>query len=575
MNGLRHLLIAAISGITMVALVSCGDDDPTAPPTPLEAPTSPRSFRASSSSLTKITLTWKDASGDEEGFEIEESVVNDGHFNPGATVPANGESLTLSDRAPETLYHYRIRTFNDAGYSPYAGPVSIETRSAGAPQTPVDLKTDYVGRSGIEFSWRDARRLAEGFLVERRDEPGGDWEVLGGISDGEASCIVDGLQPDHTYSFRVRAYNGSGLSDYAAEIMVTIPAWHSPLEIEDFNSIGHAVCRSADGGYVVTGEILGDDELFVAATDAEGTQQWARVYEGHGKGRGYDILPVPGGGYLVVGTSDAGSQIYSRVEMWTLLIGESGERLWESFTPGEGAAACLAHDEGFLVCGNDSISTERGIRVEKISPTGDIVWSRSFGDPEKYETAYDIAKVPSGGYIVAAVKASWFGRSWGDLWLLRLDESGEPLWSRTVAGPGDDQGTSIVVDSDGGFVLAGHTGGNAGELLILKTDAAGGELWRRTYRRASFNMANDIRRIPDGGFLVAGFQYDFDGRGTDFWVIRTDPDGQALWHRVYGGGNWDSGNGLLLQDDERYVVVGETSSYPPSGRNAWLVAGDF
>ncbi len=62
MNGLRHLLIAAISGITMVALVSCGDDDPTAPPTPLEAPTSPRSFRASSSSLTKITLTKASAS---------------------------------------------------------------------------------------------------------------------------------------------------------------------------------------------------------------------------------------------------------------------------------------------------------------------------------------------------------------------------------------------------------------------------------------------------------------------------------------------------------------------------------
>lgn len=66
-----------------------------------------------------VELTWFDNSDNEDGFEIERK-TSDGSYSLKSVVKADKTSLTDSDYSNDTNYVYRIRAFNDSGYSDYS-----------------------------------------------------------------------------------------------------------------------------------------------------------------------------------------------------------------------------------------------------------------------------------------------------------------------------------------------------------------------------------------------------------------------------------------------------------------------
>ncbi len=62
--------------------------------------------------------------------------------------------------------------------------------------------------------------------------------------------------------------------------------------------------------------------------------------------------------------------------------------------------------------------------------------------------------------------------------------SAQTNWARTYGGANEDQGTSIRLTSDGGFIIAGYTHSFVAgwyDAYLIKTDASGDTLWTRTY----------------------------------------------------------------------------------------------
>jgi len=114
-----------VATLTTAALLGCGDDAKSPTYNSGRAPNAPQNFRASQATPTAIRLDWRDASTDEDGFEIQESVSNSDNFRSVATVAANVDSVILVDRYTDSLYFYRMRSFNTGGNSPFTAVIQF------------------------------------------------------------------------------------------------------------------------------------------------------------------------------------------------------------------------------------------------------------------------------------------------------------------------------------------------------------------------------------------------------------------------------------------------------------------
>ena len=208
-------------------------------------------------------------------------------------------------------------------------------------------------------------------------------------------------------------------------------------------------------------------------------------------------------------------------------------------------------------------------------PNPDTLWTRTYGGGS-YDEAYSVQQTADGGYIVAGYTES-FGAGWEDFYLVKTNSSGEPLWTRTYGGSGGDCAYSVQQTTDGGYVVAGFTysfgAGNA-DFYLVKTNSQGDTLWTRTYGGSSYDCANSVQQTADGGYILVGETQSFGAGGRDFYLVKTNSQGDTLWTRTYGGSNWDDANSVQQTADGGYVVAGWTQSFgvgTPTYANMYLV----
>jgi len=211
----------------------------------------------------------------------------------------------------------------------------------------------------------------------------------------------------------------------------------------------------------------------------------------------------------------------------------------------------------------------------KTDANGEEVWSRAYGGTDN-DFGWSVAPTASNGYVVAGHTES-FGAGRQDAWLIKVDASGDSVWSRTYGGSDDEWGCSVLQLPGGGYVLAGHTesyGAGRKDVWLVRTDSVGDTLWTRTYGGSDDDWGESVILTQDGGFAIAGYTYSYDVGGGDFWLIRTDASGDTLWTRTYGGSDWEVGYSVVQTDDGGFAVCGYTRSFGAGGLDAWLVRTD-
>jgi hypothetical protein len=83
---------------------------------------SPTDYKVSS---TTVTLTWKDTSSNELGFEIERKKGAMDKYQKRATVGQNATTYTDTDLRQGTTYHYRVRSYNSHGHSDPSNEIRV------------------------------------------------------------------------------------------------------------------------------------------------------------------------------------------------------------------------------------------------------------------------------------------------------------------------------------------------------------------------------------------------------------------------------------------------------------------
>jgi hypothetical protein len=234
-------------------------------------------------------------------------------------------------------------------------------------------------------------------------------------------------------------------------------------------------------------------------------------------------------------------------------------------------------DGGFIFSGYTASYGAGGLdaAIVKTDSVGTMEWNITYGGPLD-ESFGDMIKSKDGAYVLCGYTMS-FGAGSHDFWLVKVNSSGSVLWSQTYGGVGSDQAFSVFQTTDGGYALAGSTNSSgAGNLdyWLVKTDSTGVMQWNKTYGGTGADVAMVVVQSSDGGYAVAGRSAAAGSSYNDFLLIKTDPAGNMLWSKTYGGTLNDQPNSMVSTLDGGYALYGATTSFGAGGNDGWLVKVD-
>ncbi len=226
--------------------------------------------------------------------------------------------------------------------------------------------------------------------------------------------------------------------------------------------------------------------------------------------------------------------------------------------PDRGIHIIQTSDENFVIVGNTSTEAkDLDVYLLKIDASGDTVWTRKFGGPGD-DNGWCIKETSDKGFIIAGFTNS-SATSPNDVLLIKTDASGKKEWRRQFGGPGDDIGWSIVINNDGGYTIAAQTNsfGN-GELdaYLIRTNAGGDTLWTKTFGGSQTDRVFSIDKTSDDGFVAAGITYSYGAGDRDAYLIKTDENGQLLWERTFGGAGYDNAHTVIIDQSNEVILTG-------------------
>jgi len=319
--------------------------------------------------------------------------------------------------------------------------------------------------------------------------------------------------------------------------------------------------------------------LLGAASAGAQVASWSRTYGGTSRDEAHAIAPTPDGGYIVAGGTLSFGAGYR--DVWVLKLDGSGNVVWQKTYGGTGGdwayAIIPTSDGGYVVAGyTESFGAGYSdVWVLKLDGSGNVQWQKTYGGTDD-DWANAVVPTSDGGYIVAGATCSFGTAGACDFWVLRLDGSGNVMWQKTYGGAGYDYAFAIAPTPDGGYIVAGATwsfGADNGDVWVLKLDGQGNVVWQKTYGGTNSEVGV-IVPTSDGGYVVAGDTNSFGAGSFDAWVLRLDGSGNVVWQKTYGGTQWDRALAIVPTSDGGYVVAGYTNSFGAGLSDAWVLRLD-
>ncbi|RZJ72573.1 T9SS type A sorting domain-containing protein [Flavobacterium sp.] len=309
-----------------------------------------------------------------------------------------------------------------------------------------------------------------------------------------------------------------------------------------------------DGGFILAGtsnspksqdkteDSKGGNDFWVIKLDAGGGERWQKTIGGYGSDQLVNAVQTRDGGFLLAGTSssdangDKSDKCRGGNDIWLVKLDNAGSVKWQKTFGGafddELRSVVATSDGGYLV-GAYSTSSETGDKLGKC-----------------------------------------FGA--GDFWLLRLDDKGDVIWQQTFGGAKDDELKTVIQTNDGNFMVAGYSNSGAGfnkttssrdgsDFWVLKIDTDGQSLWQESYDFGKYDVLTSIIENTDGTLLIAGHAKSDPGKANDtegtndYIALKVAADGREIWSRTLGSDGEDVLYKLVETRDGGYLLAGTSN----------------
>lgn len=299
--------------------------------------------------------------------------------------------------------------------------------------------------------------------------------------------------------------------------------------------------------------------LVSVATGQAPDTLWTRVYDFEDRAEQcWDAIATLDGGLAITGATTYGG--YSTTP-YLLRINASGDTLW-SRRPnfwGIGKAVCMSPDNGFIIAGSHNESPHQFPFILKLDSLGNTIWSYYFYDLGHGELR-SIQPVGSNGYISTGYKSDDTLTVHTDSVLIfRVDSDGENLWSKSYGGDSLQRAWSVITTSDSGFIIAGWTesfGNGLSDFYIIKTDSNGDSIWTKTFGSPWEDEGRDILETSDGGYVFSGKRSISQGKANHY-LMKISSQGDSIWaHSYVDDISYTITHSITQTSDGGYALIG-------------------
>ncbi len=300
------------------------------------------------------------------------------------------------------------------------------------------------------------------------------------------------------------------------------------------------IIETYDGGYALVGysaEWLDSySSIYFIKTTNTGTLAWTKQIGGLGHETANSIIQTDAGEYYI-----AGSSSYNTNGLFDFLLVKTdvnGDTIWTKKYGGslneKASSMRQTVDGGFIISGytESYVPDSTNIYLVRVDSNGDTVWTKHYGGSLE-EISSSVRETSDGGYVLTGSTQS-FGVANENLYVIKTNSNGDTMWTKTYGQPDRySKGNDIIQTNDGGYAIAGlikTASSNGGyDLYIIKINEVGMLEWESEFKiepSISLFTSSDGRSIlqtPDGGFAISGKWYS--GSGSELLFVKLNSNG--------------------------------------------------
>jgi len=238
------------------------------------------------------------------------------------------------------------------------------------------------------------------------------------------------------------------------------------------------------------------------------------------------------------------------------------------------------------------------IFVSKINSSGNYVWAKKFGGVFAADSISIAVDSSSNVYIAGSFRseinfdptverAKITSAGGDDIFVAKLNSSGDAVWSRSLGGPEYDYPTSIAVDKNGNVYTTGSfaetadfnpavqqanlTSAGRYDVFISKLNSDGNYVWAKRIGGEEGEYGNSLALDSSGNVYTTG-QFrgtvDFDpgadtefltvngGMADDVFVSKLNSDGNYVWAKNFGGESSDYSVAMAVDNRGNVYTTG-------------------
>jgi len=311
-------------------------------------------------------------------------------------------------------------------------------------------------------------------------------------------------------------------------------------------------------------------------SSALSTVEWSMTY---GEDR-FEMLQcvqtTSDGGYIACGVKSA-YDLDDVYRPWVLKVDSSGNKEWEWYPEEiefEGdyynyfdECTCFfvkqtndgGYITGFKVMANTELEEFWLSSIVKLYESGEVEWIENCMDGFDWcFSPISVIELEDGSFLITGFSGTTkIGDLEDDVCLYKIDSMGVEQWCKEYSYGVSDVTFALCETNDNGYLVTGWADNaeNLSDFWMIKTDSNGNKIWEKIYGGSNqdFGHARNCYQTSDGGYIMSGYTYSYGNGQADVWIVKTDSMGNMEWNRTYGGSAKDVCWSFESLNDDTYV----------------------